>query len=546
MSRKTELLAHFEGKRPLINIILDGYGLGKGDETDAIAQAHTPVMDRLRIEYANTTLMTHGHHVGLPGKDDLGGSEVGHLTLGSGMLLDQGATLISKAIADGSFFKYPVFIEALEQGKRGALHLLGLLSDGTVHSHVDHFIAVIRAAAGAGVKRLYVHALLDGRDVGVQSAEQYVSQVETVFKEVRRRHSDYDYRFASAGGREVITMDRDHNWAKVKRGWDCHVLGQSEHLFGSLLEAIEFFRGEIPGVIDQDLPPFNLRGIDGNPVTIDDGDAVINLNFRGDRAIEISQAFDMENFDAFDRERFPDIYYAGMMTYDEDTGLPKNKLVTSPSVPNPFGKRLLELGIKQFRLAETQKYAHVTFFFNGGYRNPLDDSMEDYLLIESDKINSFADQPKMKAPEIAQKAIELIESGTYGFGLINFANTDMVGHTGDFEAAKIAAETVDLALGKVLNAIVKAGGLALVTADHGNADEMLVVGKKTGQLERSTKHSINPVPVIIFDPKYDGSYQLKENRPEQANNLAMVAATNFLMLGLEPPADLAPSLFILD
>ena len=478
---KSALIQRFSGHRPVINIILDGYGIGKGDDSDAIACAQTPVMDRLKATYANSQLMTHGPFVGLPALDNLGGSEVGHLTLGAGKLLDQGSTLIFKSIEDQSFFSFPALTQAFDQVRKPtaaqltpsftpSLHLLGLLSDGNVHSHIKHFEAVIEEAARQGVERLYVHALLDGRDVAVQSAEQYAKELQDLFDQVILDHPGFDYRFASAGGREVITMDRDKNWKKVKRGWDCHVLGRSEFLLEDIFTGIDYFRAVHPGITDQDLPPFNLKGKDGKAVTINDGDAVLLLNFRGDRAIEIAQAFDLESFSAFDRERFPKIYFAGMMVYDEDTRLPKHQIIGSPKVPEPFGKRMLELGIKQFRLAETQKYAHVTFFFNGGYRNPLDPSMEDYFLIESDKIDSFATAPKMKALEIADKAVELISSGVYGFGLINFANTDMVGHTGDFGAAKVAAETVDQALGQVLDAVEKAGGLGLVTTDHVNAD----------------------------------------------------------------------------
>ncbi|MDT8447874.1 MAG: 2,3-bisphosphoglycerate-independent phosphoglycerate mutase [bacterium] len=543
MTSRANLISHFKGKKPLLNIILDGYGLGKGDDTDAVAQAHTPFMDQLRTKYANSQLLTHGPHVGLPTLDNLGGSEVGHLTLGAGMLIDQGSTLIKKSIQSGAFFKLPVLVEALNQAQDHALHLLGLLSDGNVHSHIDHFKAIIEAAAIQGVPRLYVHALLDGRDVGVQTAEIYAQALLDLFARIKAQHPEYDYRFASAGGREVITMDRDNNWPKVQRGWECHVHGNSGQLFDGILGAIEHFRTETPGITDQDLPPFNLKGQDGKPVVIEDGDVVVSMNFRGDRAIEISQAFDVEDFKGFDRGRRPKVYFAGMMVYDEDTDLPKNKIIQGAEVPNPFGKRLLGLGIRQFRLAETQKYAHVTFFFNGGYRNPLDASMEEYVLIESDKIDSFAKAPKMKAPEVADKAVELILSGRFGYGLINFANADMVGHTGDFEAAKIAVETVDQALEKICSALAQVGGVAVITADHGNADEMKVLSKKTGQMEHSAKHSLNPVPVVLFDPTYQGEYKLRENQAEHPNNLSMIAATNYFLLGLEPPEDLAPSLF---
>jgi len=536
------LLDRFQNRGLLLNIVLDGYGLGKGDGSDAVSQARTPVMDRLKRQYACSTLLTHGPHVGLPAADNLGGSEVGHLTLGAGKILSQGSTLIFKAIQDGSFAKNEVLNQVFSHAKFGALHLLGLLSDGNVHSHILHFEAVVREAANQGVQKCYIHALLDGRDVGIQTADEYAAQLQRLFDQVMAEHPGFDYRFASAGGREVVTMDRDNNWAKVKKGWDAHVLGRSALQFDTIDQAIQSFRTKDPNITDQDLPVFNLKGADGQNITINDGDSVLNMNFRADRAIEITQAFELRDFDGFDRERVPKVFFAGMMVYDEDTNLPKNKLIGSPQVPNPFGKRVLELGIKQFRLAETQKYAHVTFFFNGGYRNPLDPAMEDYILIESDKIDSFAKAPKMKALEVADKAVELIESKQYGYGLINFANADMVGHTGNMDAAITAVETVDLALGKVLAALEAAGGVAVITADHGNADEMSVLNKKKKTLEPSTKHSLNPVPVVVFDPGYQGEYRLNTGAFDRPNNLAMVAATNYILMGLEPPADLAPPL----
>jgi 2,3-bisphosphoglycerate-independent phosphoglycerate mutase len=542
MNQYQALLNRFSSHRPVINIVLDGYGIGKGDHTDAIYQASTPFVDQLRSQYASTTLLTHGKHVGLPGETDLGGSEVGHLTMGAGKNIAQGPTLITQAIADGSFYQQPILQAALSQSRSHALHLIGLLSDGNVHSHLDHFMAVIEEAVRQQVKNCYVHALLDGRDVGIQSADLYVEQLETLFAKIRADHPGWCYAFASGGGREVITMDRDQNWDKVKRGWETHVLGKSGHNFPSTLAAITHFREKNPQLIDQDCPPFNITDRKGAIPTINDNDAVIFMNFRSDRAIELTQAFTNDNFNGFPIDHRPDVYYAGMMVYDEDTNTPENRIMSSPSVPEPFGKRILELGLNQFRLAETQKYAHVTFFFNGGYRNPLDPNKETYHLINSDKIDSFANAPEMKAAEIAAQAVTFIQSGGFDFGLINFANTDMVGHTGDMKASIIAAQTVDLAVRQVCAAIEAVNGLAIITADHGNADEMLIFNKKTGKEELSTKHSINPVPCVIFDPGFNGDYQLK---PPAECNLSMIAATNFLLLGKEIPSDLNDSLFLI-
>jgi 2,3-bisphosphoglycerate-independent phosphoglycerate mutase len=537
--------SHFEGRRPVLLIVMDGWGMGSGGPWDAVAQADTPNFDRLWKEYPHTTLLTHGPYVGLPSGKDLGGSEVGHLTMGAGKILDQGPTRINAAIADGSFFTSDAMRQVIGRGTAGGtLHLLGLLSDGNIHSHTDHFRALIEHAFESGVRRLRVHALLDGRDVGIQSAQNYVSEFEKMFAFINDRDG-FDYRFASGGGRERITMDRDHDWLKVEAGWQLMVEGRGNRRFGSVQAAIDAFRAETPGIVDQDIPGFVIIDADDRPVgTVQDGDAVVMMNFRADRAIEITEAFELDDFNGFDRGRRPDVLYAGMMVYDEDRDLPRLQLMGPGKVGNPFGKRILEAGIRQFRLTETQKYPHVTFFFNGGYRKPLDATMEDYILIPSDKGISFADKPQMKAAQIADKAVELIESGRYGFGLINFANADMVGHCGKMEPAMRAVEAVDAAIGRITGALAKVGGSAIITADHGNAEEMRVATAHGD--EASTKHSLDPVPCILFDPRFDGSYRLRQ--PQGSGDihiepgLSNLAATLFIMLGMAPPADINPSL----
>lgn len=543
MKQYHHLRNRFKNRRPLLNIVLDGFGLGKKDHTDAVFQAKTPYFDYLNQNFASTQLLTHGKNVGLPGKDDLGGSEVGHLTMGAGILIDQGSTLIGKAIKNGSFFEQPALKKALKVAKKSKLHLMGLLSDGNVHSHIDHFKAVILGAVKVGVTNCHIHILLDGRDVGIQTADIYISELEALFKDIMQSNPGWDYGIVSGGGREVITMDRDKNWEKVEAGWNTHVLGKSGNNFNSANAAVSHFRDQFENLVDQDCPPFNIYNKNEKIVQIEDDDAVLFMNFRADRALEITQAFVEKDFSGFQINHRPNIYFAGMMIYDEDNNIPENVIMTSPSVEDPFGKRILELGLNQFRLTETQKYAHVTFFFNGGYRNPLDPSKETYHLISSDKIASFAEAPRMKALEIAAQAVKFIESDEYDFGLLNFANADMVGHTGSMEAAIKAVETVDAALKTICQAMEKKGGLVVVTADHGNADEMLIINKKTAKEELSTKHSINPVPFIIFDPGYQNEYQLQKLQPDHPLNLSMIAATNFILLGLEVPEDLSPSLF---
>ena len=538
--------AIWSDKTPVLLIIMDGWGLGSGGEGDAVAGADTPVFDRLWSGYPHTELMTHGPYVGLSSGKDMGGSEVGHLTMGAGMILDQGPTRINKAIADGSFFRSPALQELLRVADAGGtLHLIGLLSDGNIHSHLDHFKALIGYAAERGLRRLRLHALLDGRDVGIQTAERYVAEIEALFSSINGQEG-FDYRFASGGGRERIVMDRDRNWSKVAEGWELIVHGAGERRFSSMAAAIDHFRSGRPGLVDQDMPGFVIVDEHGRPVgAMADGDAVAMVNFRADRALELSEAFELDDFDGFERGRRPRVTYAGMMVYDEDRNLPALQIMGPTKVEQPLGRRLLNLGIRQFRLAETQKYAHVTFFFNGGYREPLDASMEEYILIPSDKIASFAEAPEMQAAAVAEKAVALIESGRFGFGLINFANADMVGHCGDMQAAIRAVEAVDAALGRIVGALAEAGGRAIITADHGNAEEM-TVQKADGHSEASTKHSINPVPCILFDPAFDGSYRLRQ--PQAGDDvlsrpgLSHLAATLLELMGQEIPAGLAPSL----
>jgi 2,3-bisphosphoglycerate-independent phosphoglycerate mutase len=542
-----ELTALFKGRGPLLLIVLDGWGLGAGDEGDAIQQARTPAIASLGAAFAQTRLFTHGLYVGLPAPKDIGGSEVGHMTMGAGRIVPQGPTRIKHMLDSGEFFEGEALNRLIENclQRDTPLHLLGLLSDGNVHSHIDHFYRVIEFAVQRGVRRVYVHALLDGRDVPFQSALDYVEPLEARCAQIRAEHAGWDYAIASGGGREVITMDRDQNWAKVARGWQVHVLGRCERAFPSAAEAVREARARTPDAVDQDLPPFVVVR-DGQPVgPIRDGASLIFMNFRGDRAIEFSQAMVRDDFAGFEREGRPDVLFAGMMTYDEDTHLPPLTLMAPGGVKRPFGRRILELGLNQFRLAETQKYAHVTFFFNGGYREPLDPSKEEYLLIPSDKVDSFATAPAMKAREIGAKAAELILGGRFQFGLINFANADMVGHTGNLAAAVQAVEAVDVALAVIFDALAQVGGLAIVTADHGNAEEMISPNPHTGKREINTRHSLNPVPLYLFDPSYQGQYALRECTPEQPLTLANLAATNYVLLGLTPPDDLAEPLFAL-
>ena len=538
------LQQYFSGRGPLIHVVLDGWGVGAADETNAVNKANLPVMSRLIRGCPYTQLWTHGKYVGLPNEKDMGGSEVGHMTMGAGMVMEQGPTLIQNLLQSGEFFENPVLSRIIQNcvERDTPLHLLGLLSNGNIHSHVDHTEAIIRHAFQSGIRRCYLHALLDGRDAGVQSALDFTEPFEKLFSELKGQRPGIDYAFASGGGREVITMDRDNNWEKIETGWRIHVQGQSENQFPSIRDAIEHFRKQNPEIIDQDIPGFVIIRNGEAVGRIEDQHALIFTNFRGDRATEFSQAVLADDFPYFERYRCPEVLFAGMTQYDQDNQIPPDYLVGTPVVEEPFGKRILELGLKQFRLSETQKFAHVTFFYNGGYREPLDPLKENYHFIASDKIPSFAERPAMKASGISKKAVEFINSGEYQYGLINFANADMVGHTGDFQATVRAVEAVDSALDNIVRAIDAVNGLLVITADHGNADEMLI-SNQNGTLEISAKHSLNPVPFLIYDPLYNGDYRLKPFGQEYNNNLSNIAATNFLLLGQAVPDDLAPSLF---
>ena len=534
---------HFRG-RALTYIVLDGWGVGETSQYDAIHLAKTPTIDRLWKDYPNTRLWTHGTHVGLPSDNDLGGSEVGHMTMGAGQVLEQGPTYINRLINDGTLFQSPALEKLIQNSleKQTPFHLLGLLSDGNIHSHVAHAVALIEYAFQVGIKQVYLHALLDGRDVGIQSALDYIEPIEDLFKKLKSQRPEIDYAFASGGGREQITMDRDQNWQVMKESWEIHVLGQCERKFPSMADAVLHYRKENKDIIDQAIPGFIIER-DGQPVaTMQDGHSLVFFNFRADRALQFSQVIEDDHFSHFDRTPRPNLMFASMMVYDQDNQRPKLHLVKPPVVENPLGKRVLDLGMKQFRLAETQKYPHVTFFFNGGYRDPLDPQREHYHIIDSDKLESFDLRPEMKAYEIAEKTVKLLASQEYQFGVINFANADMVGHSGNLQAAIQSAEAVDKALAQIIEEVERQKGVMVITADHGNADEMSVWNKSREIWEPSAKHSLNPVPFLLFDPLFNNDYQLKQ--PSQHSlNLSHVASTNMVLLGQSAPSDMNDPLF---
>lgn len=529
MSLKLERLNNFQGRKgPLLLIIMDGVGIGKNDNANAIYLANTPVLDKLMQSELRTQLNAHGPAVGMPSDDDMGNSEVGHNALGAGRVFAQGAALVSLAIESGALFKSKTWKKILEIGKSGkAVHFIGLLSDGNVHSHIKHLFALLSDCANEGVSKVRLHTLLDGRDVGEKSALTYVYPTEELLRKISEEKG-FDYRIASGGGRMNVTMDRyNADWSIVKRGWDAHVNGIGRR-FPSATEAITTFYNENSSMTDQYMDSFVVADEKGEPVgKIQDGDAVIFFNFRGDRAIEISRAFEEESLDTFDRGRMPNVFFAGMMEYDGDLHIPKNYLVTPPEIDCTVSEYMCAEKVPSFAISETQKFGHVTYFWNGNRSGYIDESVETYVEIPSDKI-PFDQAPKMKALEITDNTIRLLKSGKYRFGRVNFANGDMVGHTGDMQAAITAVETVDECVGKLLKVVEELEGIAIVTADHGNADIMFT--EKNGVRTPKTSHTLNPVPFIIYDPGYKGEYKMADVPKAGLSN---VASTLLNLLGFK-------------
>lgn len=533
-------------KRKLLCVVMDGVGEREERFGNAVQLAMTPNLRFLRKNGLYRPIYAHGKYVGLPSNKDVGNSEVGHNALGAGSVFDQGAKLVSGAIESGAMFEQETW-KSLVDGVRGsgsALHFIGLLSDGNVHSHENHLHTMMERAVRQGVSKIRLHVLFDGRDVGEKSAEIYVERLERVIKKLG--DAGADVKVASAGGRMTLTMDRyEADWSMVERGWKHHVLGEGQ-MFPSLSEGLSHFRNH-DGPIDQYLPGFVI-GQPGKPNgPIVDGDGVIFFNFRGDRAIEISRAFTEKEFSHFDRVRFPDVNYAGMMEYDGDLHIPPKFLVHPPQIANTLSENLVERGLKQFACSETQKFGHVTYFWNGNRSGYFDESIEEYVEIPSDNIE-FDQKPWMKASEIADVTIDRMLGGTFDFGRINFANGDMVGHTGNLEASVVAVSVVDQMLGRLIAAAKKSDTVLVVTADHGNCDEMFE-GKEAGyegwehdtacRPSPKTSHTLSKVPLYVYDPKGSGAFAFTDM--EEAG-LANLANTCLELMGVEPSEKFHPSL----
>jgi len=522
---------------PVVLVIMDGVGFGKYTEGDGVAAAMTRTLTKLYKDNPWTKLKAHGVAVGLPSDEDMGNSEVGHNAMGCGRVFAQGAKLVIKSIESKAMFEGATWKKLISntKEKKSTLHFIGLLSDGNVHSNVKNLRDMILQAKEDGVTTIRIHALLDGRDVGELSALEYFDPFEEFLASLNGE--GFDARIASGGGRMQITMDRyNANWDMVRKGWETHVLGEGRK-FESAHEAIETLRVESKA-IDQDLPPFVIaKG--GKPVgTIEDGDSVILFNFRGDRALELTKAFEAEHLDEFDRKRFPKVEYAGMMEYDGDLKVPAQYLVQPPAIDKTMAEYLCTSKVRQFSISETQKFGHVTYFFNGNKSGKFDDKLEEYVEITSD-IVPFEQRPWMKCAEIADRVIAEVVLDKWDFIKLNFPNGDMVGHTGNFQAVVCSMEGMDLQIERIHKAVMAAGGIMVITADHGNADDMFehakdgsVKYKKNGDPQAKTAHSLNPVPCIICDGAYNGEYEKELNT---GLGISSIAATCINLLGFETP-----------
>jgi 2,3-bisphosphoglycerate-independent phosphoglycerate mutase len=489
-------------------IIFDGWGLREARAGNAVVKARTPVMQRLSLTQAHTEIEASGEAVGLaPGI--MGNSEVGHLTIGAGRVIFQDVMRITKAIETGAFFNNEVLLDSMRAAARGGrtLHLWGLLSDGSVHSHIDHMIALLELAAREQVAQVAVHAVLDGRDKPPQSALPFIDRVEAKLMELGRG------RIATVTGR-YFAMDRDKRWERVERAWRAFVMAEGNSA-PSARAAVE--ASYAVGKNDEFVEPT----IVGAAHPMADGDQVICYNFRADRAREMTAALTQSDFSGFERPRVAKIGYVCMTEYERSLKLP---LAFGPDdIHDTLAEVLARAGVRNLRIAETEKYAHVTYFLNGGAEKPFD--FEERVLIPSSKVATYDLEPEMQAIAIAKRAAEEIASGRFGVVVMNFANPDMVGHTGNMEATVKAVEVSDTALGIVIDALERSGGVALITADHGNAEFM--ADPATGQPH--TAHTINPVPLILYDPSFKG--HLKDH-----GTLGDVAPTLIGMLGLEQPS----------
>ena len=495
-------------------MILDGFGINEREEGNAVKLANTPHLNEILTKNPNTIIHTSGLEVGLP-EGQMGNSEVGHTNIGAGRIVYQDLAKITKAIEDGDFFSVPEFVKAIEHCKEKGtkLHIMGLLSNGGVHSHNRHLYALLELAKRKDFENVYVHCFMDGRDTPPASGETFIAELEEKIKEKGVGQ------IASVSGR-FYAMDRDKRWERVNLAYNALVKGEGEKAISAVQAVEESYQKE---VFDEFIKPTVITK-NGEPVAkIEDGDSVIFFNFRPDRAREITRSIVDKNFDGFETKKFKDIYFVCMTSYDET--MPNVEIAyRKEELKNTFGEYISKHGLKQLRIAETEKYAHVTFFFNGGEEKQYEG--EDRILVPSPKVETYDLKPEMSAYEVTEKVVEAIRSEKYNSIILNFANPDMVGHTGSLEAAIKALEAIDECVNKVVTAINEVGGVLLITADHGNSEQM--IDYKTG--EPHTAHTTNPVPLAIVG--LPTAKKLKEGR------LADLAPTMLDILGLEKPEEM--------
>ena len=505
---------------PVVLVVMDGVGLRDEIEGNAVKMAHLETLNYLMKKYPTAKLGAAGEYVGVP-KDDMGNSEVGHNAMGAGEIVLQRSAAVENDVNTGKIFNTKTWLDIIERirNNNSTLHFMGIFSDGNVHSNISHLEKMLERAQKDGVKRIRIHALIDGRDVPPHSEPKYIQRLENFIHNL----GDPDYKIASGGGRMVITCDRyENDWSMVEKGWHTHVLGEGRQ-FATATEAIETFRAENNGLQDQYMPAFVIAK-DGEPIgKIQDGDAVVYIDFRADRAIEMAQAFTYDDFPHFDRIRRPDVYFAGMTEYNEDLHVPAHVLVGSPEFKHTLTEYLATKGIKQYAISETVKFGHITYYFNGNSYHVPDGEVDEEV---PSYIEPFNTRPWMKCAEITDKLVAAIESGKFDFLRINYPGGDMVGHFGEIEPTINAMEAIDISIKRIVEAVNKLGGITVITADHGNAEELL---NEDGSPK--TAHTTNRVPCIFVDDTENATnYQLSKDDCGLAN----LASTIALLLGQEP------------
>lgn len=542
---KLKKLKKFKGRKgPLVLIIMDGIGVRKESDQNALLEANTPFLDYLKKigleKNLYIELLAHGTWVGLPTNDLMGNSEVAHNAIGSGRVVKQRATIAKEMIKSGNLFKgiqWKKFISNITKNNSTA-HFIGLLSDGYVHSYISHLFVLLKGIQQQNIEKVRIHALLDGRDVPPQSALKYINQLQKKLNKINKE-GNFDYRIASGGGRMRVTMDRyNSDWNVVKRGWEAHVCGIPEihdnyqGYFHSAEEAIQQARKIDPDINDQYLPSFVIVDQNRKPIgKMKNYDGVINFNFRGDRTIEISRAFDEDDFNEFDKICNPNVFYFGLFLYDDKLNIPKNYFLEPPQIEDTITTYLCKEKIQQFSIAETHKFGHIKYFFLGNRDKSPCPELDKYFEIKSDPSELIEKNPEMKAYQVKDKLIEILNSNKFKFIRVNFANGDMVGHTGNFQSAKIAAKTVDHCVKEIVNKTNELDGITIVMADHGNLEDMK---------NYETSHTLNPVMFTIVDSDYNKEYIIDTSVQEPC--IANVAATIFNLLGFEKPESYLRSL----